>query len=426
MDTIVALATAQGRAGVAVVRASGDRAWEVCESIAGVIPEPRRARLVKLRDAAGDVIDHALVLVFDQGHSFTGEKVCEFQIHGSVAGTKAVLRACLDVPGVRAAEPGEFTKRAFLSGQMDLAEVEGLADLIEAETEAQRKQAFRVFGGEATKAIDGWRESLVQAMAMLEAALDFADEEIPDDLSAFVLAPLDQVLGEIRGQISGRRASEAVRDGFEVAIIGRVNAGKSTLLNALAGREAAITSERAGTTRDVIEVRMDIGGLPVTLIDTAGLRDAEDEIEQIGISRGRQRAAAADMRIFLRAEPDEEPEGTQTGDIVLLSKADLWGQDGISARTGAGIGALLEEIERRLREMTKGSSIFSRERHFDKLERAARDLDESRAYVLRGVSFWELASEHLRSAVSSLDGIVGRVDVEDVLGRIFSSFCIGK
>ncbi|MCB1394844.1 MAG: tRNA uridine-5-carboxymethylaminomethyl(34) synthesis GTPase MnmE [Rhodobacteraceae bacterium] len=426
MDTIVALATAQGRAGVAVVRVSGERAWDVCASIAGIVPEPRRARLVTLRDASGEVIDHALVLVFDEGHSFTGERVCEFQIHGSVAGTKAVLQACLDVPGVRAAEPGEFTKRAFLSGQMDLAEVEGLADLIEAETEAQRRQAFRVFGGEATKAIDGWREGLIQAMAMLEAALDFADEEIPEDLSDLVLAPLDRVLDEIRGQIAGKRAAEAVRDGFEVAIVGRVNAGKSTLLNALAGREAAITSERAGTTRDVIEVRMDIGGLPVTLIDTAGLRDAEDEVEQIGIIRGRQRAEAADIRIFLKAEPDEEPEGIRDEDIVVLSKADLWGQKGISARTGAGIGALLGQIEGRLREVTKGSSIFSRERHFDKLERAAEELSESRAYVLQGTPFWELASEHLRSAVACLDGIVGRVDVEDVLGRIFSSFCIGK
>lgn len=426
MDTIVALASAPGRAGVSVIRVSGSKAWDVCEALAGRVPEPRIARVSVLRDATGDVIDQALVLVFDEGRSFTGERVCEFQIHGSVAGIKAVLQACLAVPGVRMAEPGEFTKRAFLGGRLDLAEVEGLADLIDAETEAQRKQAFRVFGGEATEAINRWREALVQAMAMVEAALDFSDEEIPDDLTEHVLRPLDLVSSEIAAQLAGRRAAEAVRDGFEVAIIGRVNAGKSTLLNVLAGREAAITSERAGTTRDVIEVRMDIGGLPVTLIDTAGLRDAVDEVERIGIERGIRRAEGADLRIFLKAEPVEVPEGALESDIVVLSKVDQWGLPGISAKTGVGIAELLDQIEKRLKVVSKGSSVFSRERHFDRLQRAAQDLTEARAQLCRGVLHWDLASENLRGAVLSLDGIVGRVDVEDVLGRIFSSFCIGK
>ena len=425
MDTIVALASARGRAGVAIVRVSGDRAWDVCARIAGSVPPERLARLSRLRDADGALIDEGLVLVFEAGRSFTGERVCEFQVHGSVAGVSALLRACVAIDGVRFAEAGEFTKRAFFAGRMDLTEVEALADLIDAETESQRKQAQAVLDGSAGRVIDTWREDLLPALAMLEASLDFADEEIPEDLSVYVREPLLRVLTGLDTQLAGRRAAEALRDGFEVAIIGRVNVGKSTLLNALAGREAAITSARAGTTRDVIEVRMEIGGLAVTLIDTAGLRDSEDEIEQIGIDRGIERARGADLRVFLQGAPDEDVEFLQPGDIAVLSKADLWGLPGVSARTGQGVSALLAEIERSLVERVSGSSIFSRERHFGKLT-LARDHLASSVLGLGIRSQWDLVGEDVRLAIRSLDGIVGRVDVEDVLGRIFSSFCIGK
>ncbi|WP_417586772.1 tRNA uridine-5-carboxymethylaminomethyl(34) synthesis GTPase MnmE [Pararhodobacter oceanensis] len=426
MDTIVALATAQGRAGVAVIRVSGPQAFACCEALAGVVPEPRVVRLSVLRDAAGERIDHGLVLVFDENRSFTGEKTVEFQIHGSQPVVAAMLRACLAVEGVRAAEPGEYTKRAFLNGQMDLTEVEALADLIDAETEGQRRQAMQVLDGSAGRLVDALREDLLQSLAILEAAMDFSDEELPDDLTPMVVAPLDRVLGSLSQQLSGRAAAESVRDGFEVAIIGRVNAGKSTLLNVLAGRDAAITSERAGTTRDVIEVRMDIGGLSVTLIDTAGLRETEDEIERLGIDRGQARAAQADLRVFLKAEPEDAPVGVSEGDIVVLSKADLWGEEGVSGVTGEGVAALISRIEAILREKTKGSSVFMRERHFDKLARAVDSLTRAKAELLSPASAWEIASEDLRAALRSLDGIVGRVDIEDVLGRIFSSFCIGK
>lgn len=425
MDTIVALATAQGRAGVAVVRVSGPRAWDVCAALAGSVPPEREARLARLRDASGAEIDSGLVLVFEDGRSFTGERVCEFQVHGSVAVVAALLRACLAVEGVRAATAGEFTKRAFLAGRLDLTEVEALADLIDAETEAQRKQALAVLDGAAGRVVDGWREDLLQALAMLEAALDFADEELPDDLTGFVLAPLVRVQAGLATQIAGRSAAEAVRSGFEVAIVGQVNAGKSTLLNALAGREAAITSSRAGTTRDVIEVRMEIGGLAVTLIDTAGLRDADDEIEQIGIERGRARAAAADLRIFLLSEPGEEPVGVAAGDIVVLSKADIWGLDGISAKTGSGVAGLLAQIEECLAGRVASSSVFTRERHFGNLARAGDGINSAVSGLKSGLS-WDLVGEDVKMAVRALDGIIGRVDVEDVLGRIFSSFCIGK
>ncbi len=426
MDTIVALATAQGRAGVAIVRVSGDLAWQVCVALAGTIPEPRQATLMVLRDSSAEMIDQALVLVFDEGRSFTGEKVCEFQIHGSVAVVAAVLRACLAVDGVRTAEPGEFTKRAFLNGKMDLTEVEALADLIDAETEGQRRQAMKVLDGSAGRVVDNWREDLLLSLTMIEASMDFADEELPDDLISYVDAPMERVLSGLNLELQGRRAAETIRDGYEVAIIGRVNAGKSTLLNALAGRDAAITSERAGTTRDVIEVRMDIAGMAVTLIDTAGLRETSDEIERVGIERGMLRARNADLRVFLKSSPLDSPEGIQADDIVVLSKADVWNEGGISALTGAGIFELIAEIQMRLSTQVKSSSVFNRERHFDKLQRAEAHLSSGRRILSEASDAWELVSEEIHCAIRCLDGIVGRVDVEDVLGRIFSSFCIGK
>ena len=425
MDTIVALATARGRAGVAVVRVSGPEAWEVCRRIAGVVPPVRKASLRALRDTDGGLIDQGLVLVFEAGASFTGEPVCEFQVHGSVAVVAALLRACLAIPGVRAAEAGEYTRRAFFAGRLDLTQVEALADLIDAETEAQRIQALGVLEGSAAAFVEALRDDLMQALAMLEAALDFVDQELPDGMVAMVEAPLMRVADLLRAQVAGRRSAEAVRDGFEVAIIGPVNAGKSSLLNVLAGREAALTSSVAGTTRDVIEVRMDIGGLPVTLIDTAGLREADDEIESLGIERGKARARKADLRVFLKASPDDVPEGVEEGDIVLQGKADVFGCPGISAKTREGIAELLVAMEDRLQALSKQSSVFTRERHFHQIalaqEHVIRALD-----ALPATARWDLVCEDVRQAQRCLDGILGRVDVEDVLGRIFSSFCIGK
>ena len=426
MDTIVALATARGRAGVAVVRVSGPLAWEVCAQISGTVPAPRRAALCQLRDSDGEVIDEALVLAFDAGGSFTGERVVEFQTHGSPAIIAALIREILQIQGVRAAEAGEFTRRAFEAGKLSLTEVEGLADLLEAETEAQRKLAQRIFDGTAARLLEGWRDDLLQSVAMLEAAIDFSDEEIPADLSSHIRQPLLRVQAAIAREITGSAASERIREGFEVAIVGAVNAGKSTLLNALAGREAAITSERAGTTRDVIEVRMDIGGLPVTLIDTAGLRETDDEVEKIGIDRGQRRAEAADLRVYLKSDPDQEVNPFNGQDIVLLSKADLWKLPGISGKTGQGLGALVAQIEARLAERVAGSSVFSRERHFDKLRKAETHLAAGLVALEQGETGWEFISADIRASIGCLDGIIGRIDVEDVLGRIFASFCIGK
>lgn len=426
MDTIAALATASGRAGVAIVRVSGPQAWDVCQALAGRLPEPRRAALCRLQDGAGELIDEALVLLFDQGNSFTGERVAEFQVHGSPAVVRALLNAVTAQSGVRLAEAGEFTRRAFEAGVLNLAEVEGLADLLTAETEAQRRLAQRVLDGTIGRFLEGMRQDLLHSLAMIEAALDFADEELPDDLAQDIEAPLLRVMSRLQQELAGRRASEQIRDGFEVAIVGNVNVGKSTLLNALAGREAAITSEWAGTTRDVIEVRMEIGGLSVTLIDTAGIRDTEDQIERLGIDRGQRRAQAADLRIYLKADPADEVVVQDPEDIVLLSKADLWQAPGISGQTGQGIPALIEAIEARLMTRASNSSVFSRLRHFSKLQLAVSHLEAASGGLQQRDAGWELIAEEIRLAIRSLDGIIGRVDVEDVLGEIFSAFCIGK
>lgn len=426
MDTIVAQATARGRAGLAVLRVSGPAAWPVGSRLAGALPPPRTAALRRLRDARGETLDHALVLAFEEGRSFTGEPVVEFHLHGGAAVVAAVMREVLAQEGVRPAEAGEFTRRAFMAGRLDLTEVEGLGDLLAAETEAQRRHAQRIMEGSLSALVDGWRDDLLQALAMAEAAIDFADEDLPAETWQLMREPLQRVCAALAREVAGRRAAERIRDGFEVALVGPVNAGKSTLLNALAGREAAITSAREGTTRDVIEVRMEIGGLAVTLIDTAGLRETADEVEALGIARGRQRAAEADLRVYLRGDPDDRAATAGPDDIVLLGRADLWRQPGISGKTGEGIEALLAEIETRLAARAAGSSAFSRERHFARLRQALAHLERARAEAAQPAAQLEIVAEEIRHAVFLLDELVGRIGAEEVLGRIFASFCIGK
>jgi len=428
MDTIYALATARGRSGLAVVRISGPAAFAAGLALCGSLPAVRVAGLRRL-SWGGELLDEALVLSFAEGASFTGERVVELHCHGGPAVVGAVLRALSEQPGLRLAEPGEFTRRALENGVLDLAQVEGLADLIDAETEAQRRQAVRVLSGSVGQKVEGWRRDLIRAGALLEATIDFADEDVPVDVSPEVLGLIDGLMTDLGREAAGVTAAERIRDGFEVAIVGAPNAGKSTLLNQLAGREAAITSEIAGTTRDVIEVRMEIAGLPVTFLDTAGLRDTEDRLEQAGIDRALMRAEAADLRLFLidgSAVPGLKPTGD---DLVVFGKADtrsgVYGL-AVSGKTGEGVPELMTRIGEILQERIGSAGALVRERHRIAVTSAIRSLAESRAEVVRDDSRVELAAEHLRQAVRALDALVGRVDVDDLLGEIFASFCIGK
>lgn len=428
METIYALASARGKAGVAVIRLSGPAAHAAVAALTAVpLPAMRKAALRRLV-WQGDILDEGLVLLFPESGSFTGEASAELQLHGSGAVVSAAMRALSAQPGLRLAEPGEFTRRALENGRLDLTQVEGLADLIEAETEAQRRQALRALEGVLGQRAAGWREALLRAAALIEATIDFADEDVPVDVMPEVLDLLAVVLAELRREIAGTAAAERIRDGFEVAIVGRPNAGKSTLLNALTGREAAITSAVAGTTRDVIEVRMEIAGLPVTLLDTAGLHEAADEVERIGVARALERAQKADLRVFLldgTGAPEElVPEAE---DIVLRGKADTPEEGpGISGHTGRGVTELLATIGARLEKRTAAAGLVVRERQHQAMLHAIEAMESAQLEIGRSLRRDEVVAAYLRDAARALAMLVGRIDVEDLLGEIFARFCIGK
>lgn len=427
MDTIFALASARGKAGVSIIRLSGPNAHNAVSQFCK-LPTPRYAALRKLV-WKNDVIDQALVIVFEAGHSFTGEEAAELQLHGSVAVVAAVLRILSEFPELRLAEAGEFTRRALENGCLDLTQIEGLADLIESETEAQRKQAMHVLSGAIGKKIEGWRADLIKAASLIEATIDFADEDVPVDVVPEVRGLIAGLLQDLNTELAGTFVAERIRDGFEVAIVGPPNIGKSTLLNALVGREAAITSEIAGTTRDVIEVRLDLNGLAVTILDTAGLRETKDVIENIGIDRALQRAARADIRVFLVETADDvlllqpNPE-----DIVVLGKGDQRQsiENAVSGITGSGIPRLIKQIGERLSCKAASASIFIRERHRIALVSAVKSLTDAKTGLESESARPELIAADLRMAFRAMEVILGRIDVENLLDQIFLSFCIGK
>ena len=425
MNTIFALASAQGRAGVSVIRLSGPDAKEVVGKLVSNLPKNRVAGLRVLIDETGEPLDHALVLCFDGPRSFTGDDVVELHLHGSIAVVQSVLRVLGDSGLARLAEPGEFTRRALENGRMDLAQVEGLADLIESETEAQRKQALRVVTGHLGALVEQWRSSLIRAAALIEATIDFVDEDVPVDVTPEVRELLRGVKSDLLKEIAGSKIAERIRVGFEVAIVGAPNAGKSTLLNAMAGREAAITSDIAGTTRDVIEVRMDLKGLPVTILDTAGLRDGQDAVEVIGIKRALERAGDADLRVFLAGDNEVLPLIQQPDDIRVTPKADLTGT-GVSGVTGQGVSELLDEIQQILEQRSSQAGLATHERHRIAMQSTLIALDVVLPLVDLGPKHYDIAAEELRTAIRSLEALVGRIDVENLLDEIFSSFCLGK
>ncbi len=429
MDSIYAQATAPGKSGVAVIRVSGPDAFEIAGKLMKSVPEPGQARLRRLSDSELGHLDDALVLSFQGPNSFTGENTVELQTHGGPSTVAAVLTAIQNTRLARIAEPGEFTRRALENDRMDLAQVEGLADLVDAETEAQRIQALRVLSGALGGLVEEWRAMLLRAAALLEVTIDFADEEVPVDVGTEVLDLLSNVMAGLRSEISGVDVAERIREGFEVAILGAPNAGKSTLLNRLAGRDAAITSEIAGTTRDVIEVRMDLRGLPVTILDTAGLRVSDDVVEQIGVERARERAARADIRVFLKSTAEEVPQfDLSEDDITLIGKSDLGeATDGtISGVTGQGVDQLIDRLHAVLSSRAAGQTTATHFRHAVAMKSALSSLEAAVLDVRVGPERTELAAESLRQAVRELEALVGRIDVETVLGEIFSRFCLGK
>ena len=428
MDTIFALATAQGKAGVSIIRISGPNAENAVNVISNKAVPIGRPCIRRLISKSGVHIDEAMVLRFEAPNSFTGEDIVELHVHGSIAVVQAMLRELNSIPNLRLAEAGEFTRRALENNRLDISKVEGLADLIDSETEAQRMQALRVLSGELGTLTNYWRDKLVRAASLIEATIDFADEEVPVDVTGEVIDIINKIRSSIKKEVEGSIIAERVRNGFEVAIVGAPNLGKSTLLNALAGREAAITSEIAGTTRDVIEVRMDLGGVPVTLLDTAGIRETNDVVEEIGVSRALDRAATADLVVYLYDDTSHLTAFEQDVNVIKLRAKDDQGiyADGVSGRTGSGIETLVRELTQRFGEMSKDVGIATHERHRIAMQNALLHLSNAELFVQQGPEMYDIGAEELRMSCRVLDTLIGRVDVESLLDEIFSSFCIGK
>ncbi|MBN8965671.1 MAG: tRNA uridine-5-carboxymethylaminomethyl(34) synthesis GTPase MnmE [Rhizobiales bacterium] len=465
-DTIFALSSGRLPAAIGVVRISGPRARAALEALARRVPEPRRAGLARVRDPeSGEPIDEALALWFPGPNSETGEDVAELQLHGGTAVVAAVLRVLGRMEGLRLAEPGEFTRRAFEAGHLDLTAVEGLADLVGAETEAQRRQAYRQLKGLLGSRAETWRKQVIEALALVEARIDFSDEaDVPEDLVGPALATARSLRGEIAEALAGATRGERLREGLVVAIAGPPNAGKSTLLNRLARREAAIVSPIPGTTRDVIEVHLDIGGYPVTVLDTAGIRDSEDPVEQEGVRRARQRASEADLVLWVTEavggaggvapsatigwpQQDHLVDHAQPSVVwTVRNKIDLLPHEpkeknednirnneskssnivfDIAALTGEGLDSFFSCLGHHVAAYFGAEpALVSRERHRRALQAAQASLDRALAEGSGGRE--DIIAEELRGAANSLGRLLGRVDVEDVLDAIFRDFCIGK
>ena len=433
-ETIFAVASGAGKAGVAMLRLSGPATRRALESIATPLPAPRRASLRLLRAADGAVLDQALVLWFPAPASFTGEDCGELHLHGGRAVVAIVLQHLDAMAGLRPAEPGEFTRRAFLNGRIDLAQAEGLADLIDSETEWQRRQAVAQFERGLSIKVEAWRRALLGALALVEAEIDFVDEEdVPPSTLAAVRALVAPVIAELQTALAHGKAAEVIRDGYTVLIAGPPNAGKSSLLNKIARRDVAIVSEFAGTTRDIIEVRIDLGGLPIVLVDSAGMRETSDPVEREGVARARARARDADMVLWLAevgqafATPPLPSEGQRL--LRIATKIDRDGvvppgaDHGISVASGEGVDGLLALLRQGAESglPPAGTAVLTRSRH-----RQACAMAETALGGAMADKPVELVAEDLRVAVRALGSIIGSVDVEEVLGEIFSRFCVGK
>lgn len=424
MDTIFALSSGRPPAAIAVIRISGPRAHAAAWELAGSLPDARAAAVRSLRHpASGELLDDALVLRFDAPASSTGEDVVEFQCHGGRAVVDALLAALAEIDGLRAAEPGEFTRRAFESGRIDLTEAEGLADLLEAETESQRKAALALAEGGLRKAIEQWREQLLALSARAERAIDYDDEDSP--LDSDLAQACSDLAAELREWLA-RPRMELLKDGVRVIVAGPPNAGKSSLINAIAGYERAIVTDVPGTTRDHIEVPLSLGGLPILLTDTAGLRETDDEVEAIGVGRSRSLIESADILLWLGG-PDEMPKHRRP--IRVHPKADLADREivpegslPVSSLTGAGLKSLLERVATMAETFLPGEDAITLNR------RQARHIAEAADALYEAASANDLVliAEQLRGARSAFDRLTGRAGVEEVLDALFARFCLGK
>ena len=424
-DTIFALASGGVPSGVAVVRLSGRHAFDAARELCDDLPEPGRFALRRFRDLDGATIDRGLVLTFAGPVSFTGEDVVELHGHGSPAVLDRLFEVLAAMPDLRMARAGEFTWRAFRNGRLDLTEVEGLSDLLSAETEAQRRLAVSQAGGTLRRLYEGWRETLVRARAMIEAELDFSDEDdVPDALFATIRGDLMSLAEAMRTHIAGARDGEIIREGLRVALLGPPNAGKSSLLNALAGRDAAIVTDTPGTTRDLVTVELMRHGQRVIVTDTAGLRESGDEVEREGMRRAMKAAAEADLRLWLSPSDDPAPIPDGLDAVLIASKADLVaaGPSSVSTVSAGGLEVLLAIIDAHLPDLPDDAGTATRARHRDGVASALAEVGAALSPALE----IELRAEHLRRASDALGRLTGRTDVEDLLDVIFSSFCVGK
>ena len=430
-DTIFALSTVPGKAGIAIVRLTGPESLTVVEKLTGSTPAYRKAVLRELR-YDGETVDTAIVICSALGSSYTGEEMVEFHIHGSLAIVKSLIEVLGDRLGLRNAEPGEFTKRALENDRLDLTQVEGLSNLLNAQTKAQKNQSLMLLSGRLGGKVSQWRERLLSSISLIEIMIDFSDQDVPRNTVQQVKDIVRVLKIELKLELNGYKKAAIIRDGYDVAIIGKPNVGKSSLLNFLAGTDKAIVSDQEGTTRDIIELSIDLNGYAVKFFDTAGLQDTEDEVEKIGIMKTRKRARDSNIRMFLLNPGDtidDFKDISKKGDLFFCCKSDIqvyYPYDGISSKTGAGVKGMLEHIEKKLQNHASYSSVLTNERHRVAGKKTLRLMEAAERHLAMDNCQIEIVAEEIRSAIVEIDLLVGKISVEDMLGRIFSSFCIGK
>ena len=432
--TIFALSTVPGISAIAIIRLSGPNSFKaagvLCDYNQPLISEMRRTHLRKIYSNEGKLLDEALVVFFEANKSFTGEKMVELHLHGSQIVIRTVLDSLSNLPYLRAAEAGEFTKKALENNRLNIFEAEGLSDLLLAETEAQQQQALDIYSGLISERISTWKSLVIKMLSLVETAIDFSDEVEIENITNLLSSDLQSIENFLVYERDGFKAAEAIRGGFEVAFVGGTNVGKSTLLNSLARRNVAITSGISGTTRDIIELRFNLNGLPVTFLDTAGLRLTKDSVEKMGVANSIERANNSDIRIFL-VEDIEEIKSfgvlCKNSDIILRPKGDLPGKEpSISGKTGKGVELMLKALSETLGYRAKEASSITTLRHLEKVNASLKSIELVKTQIETDCPEIEIIAEEFRSILRSFDGLLGLVDTEEVLGEIFANFCIGK